>query len=213
MEVQESLFILVIVTNFYMLGTSRMSSLINAAGFQGALLGLIWLSFHKNFDIATSCVEVLTVIIKGFLIPILLHRAMRGVQIRSDVDPLLGYTGSLLLGGLGTGAVLLFVESLPLVPATHSWLLIPASFSTVLTGFILLVMRLKAITQVIGFLALENGIFIFGLLLINAVPFLVEAGVLLDLLVLVFVLGIILNHINRTFSSLDTVRFSALKDS
>ncbi len=87
-------------------------------------------------------------------------------------------------------------------------LLVPASFATVLTGFILLTTRFKAITQVIGYLVLENGIFIFGMLLVEAMPFLVEMGVLLDLFVGIFVICIIVNHINQEFASLDTRRLS-----
>ena len=64
----------------------------------------------------------------------------------------------------------------------------------------------------LGYLVLENGIFIFGLLLLEAMPFLVEVGVLLDLFVGVFVMGIIINHINREFSSVSTEQLSALKE-
>jgi len=71
--------------------------------------------------------------------------------------------------------------------------------------------RRKAITQVLGYLVLENGIFIFGILLAEAMPMMVEAGVLLDLLVGVFVMGIVMNQINREFSTLNTERLSALK--
>ena len=81
-----------------------------------------------------------------------------------------------------------------------------------LTGFLLLTTRRKAITQVVGYLILENGIFVMGLTLLEAMPFLVEIGVLLDLFVGIFVMGIIINHINREFSSLDTARLSALKE-
>jgi hydrogenase-4 component E len=81
-----------------------------------------------------------------------------------------------------------------------------------LTGFLLLTTRYKAITQVIGYLILENGIYIFGVLLLTAVPFLVEMGILLDLYVGIFVVSIILNHITKAFSSLDTRRLTALKE-
>jgi hydrogenase-4 component E len=79
-------------------------------------------------------------------------------------------------------------------------------------GFLLLMTRRKAITQVLGYLMLENGIFIFGILLSEAMPMMVEAGVLLDLLVGVFVMGIVMNQINREFSTLNTERLSALKE-
>jgi hydrogenase-4 component E len=82
----------------------------------------------------------------------------------------------------------------------------------VATGFILLITRYKAITQVIGYLVLENGIFIFGLLLVESMPLVVEMGVLLDLFVGIFVICIIVNHINRAFSSLDTRQLANLKE-
>ena len=81
-----------------------------------------------------------------------------------------------------------------------------------MTGLILLTTRRKAISQVVGYLVLENGIFVFGLLLVDAMPLLVEVGVLLDLFVAVFVMGIILNHIRDEFASLDTGRLEELRE-
>src|SRR5262249_33140195 len=90
--------------------------------------------------------------------------------------------------------------------------IVAASLSTVLTGFLLLTTRRKAIMQVLGYIVLENGIFVFGLLLVHAALQLVEFGVLLDLFVGVFVMGIILYHINREFASVSTEPLSALKE-
>lgn len=64
----------------------------------------------------------------------------------------------------------------------------------------------------VGYLILENGIFIFGMLLVEAMPFVVEMGVLLDLFVAIFVICIIVNHINRAFSSMDTRQLTSLKE-
>jgi hydrogenase-4 component E len=137
---------------------------------------------------------------------------MREVRIRREVEPLLGFVPSLLLGALGTALAVVFSSTLPLGPFQGAALLVSASVSMLLTGFIILTTRRKAITQVVGYLILENGIYVFGLLLLDAVPFLVEVGVLLDLFVAVFVMGIILNHIQATFSSHDTTRLSTLKE-
>ncbi len=84
--------------------------------------------------------------------------------------------------------------------------------ATVWTGFLMLTTRQKAIMQVLGYLVLENGIFLFGLLLLDAIPFLVEVGVLLDLFTAVFVMGIIIYHISREFASTSTEHLSELKD-
>jgi hydrogenase-4 component E len=84
--------------------------------------------------------------------------------------------------------------------------------ATLAMGFLLLITRLKAITQVIGYLILENGIFLFGILLAEAMPLMVETGVLLDMLVAIFVMGIVMNHINREFSSINTEKLCLLRE-
>src|SRR5690606_29778374 len=101
---------------------------------------------------------------------------------------------------------------LPLAPGHVGSLLVPTSLATVLTGFIVVCTRRKAISQVVGYLVLENGIFVMGLSLLDAMPFLVELGVLLALLVGVLVIGIIINPIGREFSALDTARLRALRE-
>jgi hydrogenase-4 component E len=92
------------------------------------------------------------------------------------------------------------------------YLIVPASLATVWTGFLMLTTRRKAIMQVLGYLLLENGIFLFGLLLLEAMPFLVEVGVLLDLFTGVFVMGIIIHHISREFASTSTEHLTELKE-
>ena len=72
--------------------------------------------------------------------------------------------------------------------------------------------RSKAISQVCGYLVLENSIYLFGMLLIHATPLIVEAGILLDLTVAVFVIGIIVDRIQREFDSLDTRKLTILRE-
>jgi hydrogenase-4 component E len=117
-----------------------------------------------------------------------------------------------LLGGVATGLAILFAGTLPLLESNGGALLVPTSFATVLTGFLVLTTRRKALTQVVGYLTLENGIFVFGLTLIEAMPFLVEAGVLLDVLVGVFVMGVVVDHIARDFSSLSRDELTELRE-
>jgi len=134
------------------------------------------------------------------------------VQIKREVEPLIGFVPTMLLGAAGTAVSIAFASQLPLLTGHTELIVVPASFSTIFTGFLLLTTRAKAITQTIGYLILENGIFIFGLLLLQAVPFLVELGILLDLFVGIFVVSIILHHIHREFASLDTRWLSSLKE-
>jgi hydrogenase-4 component E len=209
--VSDSLLVLVLLLNLFVLGTSRLRAVIAGSALQGVVLGVLAALAHRGgvepFVVAGGAVAV-----KGVVIPRLLYKAMRDVAIHREVEPFIGFIPSLLLGAVGTGLAVVFSQTLPLIPEHRGSLLLPASFATVLTGFIVLTTRRKAITQVVGYLLLENGIFIMGLSLLDAMPFMVEIGVLLDLFVGIFVMGIIINHISREFASLDTDRLRALKE-
>src|ERR1041384_2588814 len=197
-----ALLVLVFLLNLFLLGTSSIRTLIQAAALQGVLLGVMPLIVHGHANTATAIVAIATVLVKVSLIPTMLLRALREALLKREVEPLIGFMPSMLLGALGSAAAMGLASRLPLAPEHVHTLIVPAALSTVFTGFLLLVSRIKAITQAIGYLILENGIFIFGLLLIEAVPFLVELGVLLDLFVGIFVISIIIHHINREFASL-----------
>jgi hydrogenase-4 component E len=206
-----ALLVVIFLLNLFVLGTSRIRALIQAAALQGVVLGAMPILVHGHLSLLTGLVAIATILVKGSLIPAILFKALRDAQIKREIEPIIGFLPSTLLGALGTAAAIALAAKLPLAHGDAQTLLIPAAFSTIFTGFLLLTSRVKAITQTIGYLILENGIYIFGLLLLEAVPFLVEIGVLLDLFVGVFVISIIIHHINREFASLDTRRLSALK--
>ncbi len=203
--------LLVILLNFFCLGSSRLGACIKAVALQGALLALLPITAH-GWSGHALILSVTALVLKGVFIPWLLLRAISEVRIRREVEPLIGFVPTMILGALVTAGSFIFADSLPLVEAHLHTLFIPTALSTLFTGFLLLMTRRKAITQVLGYLVLENGIFIFGVLLSAAMPLMVEAGVLLDLLVAVFVMGIVMNQINREFSTLNTEHLSALKE-
>jgi hydrogenase-4 component E len=211
-KVVDPVLVLVLLANFFVLGTSRLRAIINGTALQGVLLGTLTLLVHHELGVRPILVALGATAIKAVVIPWMLARAMREAAIRREVEPFIGYILSLVLGAIGTGLAMLFAGTLPLAPEHVGSLLIPTSLATVITGFILLTTRRKAITQVAGYLVLENGIFLMGLALLEAIPFLVEVGVLLDLLVAIFVMGIMMFQINREFASLDTSRLSSLKE-
>lgn len=199
--------------NLVALGSSRLPSLIRTVSMQGIALGLMPLILEGSaLDWRILLVSVATVAGKGFVIPSLLKRAMRAANIEREIQPFIGLVPSLLLGAGGTVAAVVLAGALPLLPEHAGSLLVPGALASVLTGFILLIGRAKAISQVCGYLILENGIYLFGLLLIKATPLMVEAGVLLDLTVGVFVLGIIIDRIQRAFDSLDTRKLTTLHE-
>ena len=85
-------------------------------------------------------------------------------------------------------------------------------FAAGATGLFIVLARKKALTQVIGFLVFENGITLFGAAVMREHPVIVELGILLDVLVLVFIMGIAVNQINREFSHIDSDRLNSLDD-
>lgn len=201
-----------LLINLVVLGSSRIGTVVRAVALQGVLLGILSVAAHGEASNRVAVLAVASVLVKGWLIPVILFRALRQVAIKREVEPSLGLLPSLLLGALTTLLAVVAASRLPLAETRLAPLLVPASFATVAAGFIVITTRRKAISQVLGFLLLENGIFVFGLLLVEAMPFLVEVGVLLDLFVGIFVLSIIIHHINREFASLDTRRMSLLKE-
>lgn len=211
-NLNNAILVILLVMNLFALGTSRILAVTHIVAIQGVLLGVLSLMVHAHLTLAAILIAAAAMILKGVIIPTIIVHALREAQIKREVEPLIGLLPSIILGALATAFALVFVSQLPLAPSHQGSLLVPTSISTVLVGFIILITRHKAISQVIGYLILENGIFIFGLLLIEAMPLLVELGALLDLFVGIFVTCIIINHINRAFSSMDTRRLVSLKE-
>lgn len=211
-QLLDPMLILALALNFVALGVSRIRAVINAVALQGILLGLLPLLVHPEIGVRGILLVAVTIALKGFIIPGFLVHAMREANIRHEVNPVVSPMSSLLLGAVGTGLAIVFSRPLPLAGEHSGLLFVPASLATVWTGFLLLTTRKKAIMQVLGYLLLENGIFLFGVLLLEAMPFLVEAGVLLDLFTAVFVMGIIIHHISREFASISTEHLSELKE-
>ncbi|MGA2229339.1 MAG: hydrogenase [Tepidisphaeraceae bacterium] len=207
-----ALLVMVLLLNLYLLAASRIRALIQGAALQGILLSAMPLLVLGHWGVTPVLVGLGTLALKGSIIPRMLLKALRDAQIKREVEPLIGLVPTMLLGAFGTAVSIAFAAHLSLAGGHSETLIVPAAFSTVLTGFLLLITRIKAISQVIGYLILENGIYIFGMLLVEAMPFLVELGILLDLFVGIFVVSIIIHHINSEFASLDTWRLASLKE-
>lgn len=207
----ELILFLVVLSDFAVLGTSRLSSCIRAVALQGLLLGLLPLVIDESVTLHTVGLAAGTVVVKAIVLPAFLRWAIREAAVRREVEPLVGYTASLALG-IGALAVAFAVANVLPVRNSEADLLIPAALVTVMIGLTVLITRAKALLQVVGYLMLENGIYLFGLTQARRVPFLVEAGVLLDVFVGVFIMGIVVFHINREFDSISADRLTELRE-
>jgi len=211
-DMQNLLVGLAMGLNLIGLASSRLTSLIRAAAVQGIVLGVLPLLLGHGTDWWVVLIALATVVVKGFLIPALLRNAVRRARIDREIEPVISFMASLLLGATATVGALALARVLPLRPEHEHTLLVPGAFATVISGLLLLMGRAKAISQVCGYLMLENGIYLFGMLLISSTPLLVEAGILLDFTVAIFVVGIMVDRIQREFDSLDTRRLTELHE-
>jgi hydrogenase-4 component E len=197
------------------LGSSRLLELIRVMSFQGVLVSLVPVLIEPQYRTMSLAVAFasLMLLIKGVLIPLMIWFALRKVSIRREVEPLIGYHAS-LFAGLAMILFSVFISSrLHVVDRPESTLLLPCAITTIGAGFFLLMTRRKAITQIIGYLILENGIYLTGTALAGQMQthYVVEFGILLDLLVGVMIMGIILHRINSTYDDIDTTFLKQLK--
>jgi hydrogenase-4 component E len=206
----EVLLLLVILTDFAVLAMSRLSACIRAVAAQGLLLGVLSLVVEGAWSVHGVGLALGTIAVKAVLLPWFLRWAIREASVRREVEPLVGYMASFLLGA--AALLVSFAVAARLPPTESGPLLVPVALATVIIGLVVLITRTKAVSQVVGYLMLENGIYLFGLTQTRRVPFLVDAGVLLDVFVAVFVMGIVVFHINREFDSISATQLTELKE-
>jgi len=208
----ELIIVLIILLDLALAVTGSLSSCIRLVALQGVVAGILPLLAGSGAPHARAVIFAVVIItLKGAVFPRLLLRARDKSGARKDVEPLISYPASILLC-LGAFIASSWMGSrLPLPQANVAWI-VPASLATIFTGFLLITTRSKAITQVLGYLVIENGIYIFGLGLFVEQPMMVELAILLDVFVAVFVMGIAIFHISREFDHIDTTELSELSD-
>lgn len=208
----ELIIVAVILLNLSLAASGSLASCIRLAAAQGVIAALLPLLAGHSVPPGTIVFCGAVILLKGAIFPWLLTRARRKANVRKDVDPFIGYPASIILC-LGAFAASSWLGArLPLPETARVAWIVPASLSTIFTGFLLLTTRAKAITQVLGYLVIENGIYIFGLALFVEQPLMVELAILLDIFVAVFVMGITIFHISREFDHIDTAELSQLGD-
>lgn len=192
--------------------TSRLSVLIRGFAVQAAGIAFLALLLDGFDSRHAWIVAGGTLALKAVAIPYFLNRAVIRTNARRELEPLVSYGTSLLFAALGVLLAFALASRLPMEARRAGLLIAAAAFATMITGLLLLVTRTKALTEVVGYLVLENGIFLFGLTLLRRMPLLVEMGILLDVFVGAFVMGIVVYNIHRTFDHIDVGALTTLKE-
>ena len=213
MALVQYLLVALVCLNLAYLAVTRLRTLTRITAVQGVLLAAMPLAVLGPDPHSHALILSLGVFaIKAIGFPWLLARTLSRLGGDPVIRPYLGFNLSLLAGVAGLLFSLWLETRLPFPPGLFPPLLFPAALTSIFSGLALVVARRKAITQVIGYLAAENGIFLLGVPLSAQGSVWLELSVLLDVFVAVFVMGIALHHINQTFESIDVGRFCSLRD-
>jgi hydrogenase-4 component E len=204
---------LMLLLAFAMLAQRRILSLIHLFALQGAVLTL------NTVVVALSTAQAhllysaaLTLVLKVIVLPWILHRLIVRLNIRWDVETLINIPAIMLVGIVLV--ILAFNLALPIshLAGTITRATLGIAMASVLLSMLMMITRRKAVPQVIGFLAMENGLFFAATSATYGMPMVVELGIALDVLVGTFIFGIFFFQIRETFDSLDIHQMEKLKD-
>lgn len=207
--------VLLLLGNFAMLTANRLEPRIRLVSFQGALLAalLLLVPQHDVNLLHNMLLAGAIVLIKVIGFPVLLHRTLHKVGLASYSTVRGSGHKYAVISGMCCLIFALWLETrLPFAQEVYPPLFFPAALATLFSGLIMVVGRMRALGQVLGYLVAENGIFLLSMPLMMESSTWFELSLLLDVFVAVFVMGIAINYINETFESIDVGRFCSLRD-
>lgn len=204
--------LLIILSNLFLLGSSRTGAMVRGIAIQGFLLSLIpfLLPAHGAGLVEKIIPAILSITIKGIIIPLFLHRLTTNVKTEKALHPYLGYSISVLIGLLISYGCFLFLGKLPFMYLSISPLCSSAAFASVLIGMLIISTRRNIIAQIIGYLVFENAGFILGVSISSTQPLLLEIGIMLDLLAGIFIMVATASRIHLHFNSIGTDKLERL---
>lgn len=204
---------ILLLISFAMLSQRRILSLISLFAWQGAVLSVSTATVaytaglhHLYYSAA------ITFALKVLALPWLLHRLIRKLNVRWDVETMINIPSTMLIGLALVVFAFNLAQPISALATGASRHTIGIAMATVLLSFLMMITRRKAVPQVIGFLAMENGLFFAATSATHGMPMVVELGIALDVLVGTFIFGIFFFHIRETFDSLDIRHMEKLKE-
>jgi hydrogenase-4 component E len=211
-QLVDTILALVLLSVLISFGSSRLTMLIRVLAFQGVVVSLVPLFIGHELTTGSIIFTLVTLVIRGIVIPLFIYLAIKKVAIRREVEPIVGYHAS-LLAGLALIVVATFISPKFNLPLTSgNALLLPTAITLLVAGMFLLMARRNAIAMVLGYIMMENGIYLVGTSFSVRAHHIVEFGILLDVLAGVMIMAIILQNINQAFDDVDTALLRTLKE-
>ena len=211
----ELILILILLSNFILLGVFRPKILVILLALQGFFLGLLSPAMEFSGQVhevpwRTVYFALALIIMKGLVFPLILSNTIRQTRDTNYYQPLTGPLVSILAGIAAFIVCMFFFARHPINPELLK-LCFPIAALTAFTGLFLLSMRTNAISQIVGYITLENGIYLCGIFLVGDIPYLVESFVLLDLLAAVIIKTVAVRYIRHELHGTGIHQMNALK--
>ena len=200
-----------IITLFYIAIANRMLTYLKVLALQGVLLFVVvFLQLNEIDPINLALILLETIVFKSVAVPLFMAYVLKRNHITREAEPFLPNFISLIITTLIVVITILLANN---VKDTHlDKIFFVVALSSLFTGLYFIATRRKIITHVIGYLIIENGVFVLSLAVGNEMPMLVNLGIMLDIFASVLILGIFLNKIGDVFKDVDVDQLSSLKD-
>ena len=205
------LILLYVVTLVYLSITERFRNFASLIGLQGWLLfGIALVRLHAANPAELAFVALETLLFKGILVPWLLFAVIRRTRINRVRRSGSSQAGSLVLSivALGVSASLTYY----IADSTVDLLFFGVALYALLSGLILIVVRTRIFSHMVGFLVIENGVFLFSMAVGVEMPSMIEIAIMLDILISILMLGLFLTKIGARFRIGDTDLLTNVKD-
>jgi hydrogenase-4 component E len=203
--------IVFIITLFYMSIANRMMTYINVLAFQGVLLFfVVFIQLSEIGVLNLTLILLETIVFKSLAVPIFLSYLLKRNNITREAEPFLPNFVSLVIT---TSIVVVNILIATMIEDPNlDKIFFVVALSTLFFGLYIIATRRKIITHVMGYMVIENGVFVLSLAIGNEMPILVNLGIMLDIFASVLILGIFMNKIGDVFKDVDVDQLSNLKD-
>lgn len=209
---QTLILFMILVSTYLMVIAKRMPALIRSFRYQSFFL--FWVTLGAAFAGGHAdlyFVSALILILKVFMIPSFLNRLAGKIKVDENLGLFINAQLSLIFALMLTYSSWVFSQTLNFIPGSFQGMAVTVSFSVIFIGAFLMIFRMKAFTQVLGLLVMENGIFLFASSIYGGMPFFVEIVIFFDVFTSVIIMGLFVYRINKLFTHIDVNKLSRLK--
>jgi hydrogenase-4 component E len=202
----------ILVTAFLIVSSRSLVFYVRLFALQSFLLGLVAFMVVIGYgETHILIAAILTIVVKAVVIPKALSKIIDKIKVHKEIDFNMNITTSLLVCALlviladSVGRPILEAQKVSGLPVSR---VLPASIAMIMIGMFIMIARKQAVSQIVGLLTMENGLFLSGLSITYGMPLIVEIGIFFDIFVAVLILGVFVFRINQTFDTInvDTIR-------